>query len=217
MHQKCVTSLLSSSFSLRAELTTTLDRVSERVSCLAEAARRVSEGARLVFDIDSRPGSESRLVLGKDEVVYTFYFEHPGAANYSRNLVVFLSILSLVREDYRFDACGLFPYMLEALRWSVPIPAQNAKEGKEREIISSLSVSNCRLASSAVGSWSKAAELEKMLSAYTELTDELIEKLCGAKPTPQNAAACTAKLRQLGISGTLVDALAWRDGKGRVV
>ena len=196
---------LGSSFSVKAKLRSSVKKAAQSLSGMPMVMQK-SEGTRVSLEV-CNAREKATLVLDRDMISYRYTFRMPEAAVYCRNLMAFLSLLSLLSDDYSVECAGLFPYVVDALRWSIPIqPQGNVKW--QGETIGALSTNNSRLASNAVESWKRVSALQKELLLYKELSRELAEKLCGFKIDRRNADACATRLRQVGVTSVPAEVLA---------
>lgn len=169
-----------------------------------------SKGVPLVCSIAThpklRPAPDPVLELSRSHVSLRFFFSRPDRAEYSMQLLSFLSILQYLKRHYSVNFSDLYGYMIEALRnsWSVALTEGEVSGGAQDSRIDSLSGINVSLAHELIALSDSKADLEKDFAVYKRLCLEMLE---GAGVLRSDGSASNySHLLSLGVERGTIDA-----------
>ncbi len=171
--------VLCSCFRAHAQLNANLAAVRnelEHFKCL----RAYSSGTRLVYTVSDavKKNNEALLELCKDSISLTFFFAKPDSAEYTHNLLKFISILAYLKRSYSIDFTGVYGYVIEALHnsWSFSLLESQPSDGVLRQRIDALNEANATLSHEFVSLSRKKNALEKKINIYKSFCTEVMEK-----------------------------------------
>ncbi|MGC8651791.1 MAG: hypothetical protein ACP5UH_00870 [Candidatus Micrarchaeia archaeon] len=166
--------LLCSSFHVDAVLTTGLRQVRRKLAALPHLSI-TAEGSKLGYSIE---GLENRaaMELERTGVTYRFYFEKPSMRAYIRNLLAFIAILGLLKDDYDIKLNSVHGYIAYALAESMQAAYDKAETSNEELVsrVMALDRINSSLAKALLGYQAEQKQMNIQIAVYKRFAYEVL-------------------------------------------
>ncbi|MGC8669714.1 MAG: hypothetical protein ACP5TL_01000 [Candidatus Micrarchaeia archaeon] len=149
-------------FHTKAKLKTSLFEVKRKIEQLPNVSR-IFEGSKIMYSLKGTAGL-AYIEFGKSEIYYKFYFDAPSIAIYNKNLLAFIAILNLLKEDYEVLLESIYAFIVHALSQS------SNRQGKEN-FCDTCSI-KMRSRSLNLINYSISKELVKLMEKQKQIEDE---------------------------------------------
>lgn len=144
-----------------------------------KSLERIADGSKLKYTVmkAGRKENASILELLDDCICFLFFCGKPGNASYSRNLVVFLSLMPSLEEFYAVEFGDLYGYVIEAINhsWHNTVKSEPSMIESLRERIMALNDSNCGLAHQLVKLSKANSSIMAELAAYKQFSKRIVD------------------------------------------
>ncbi len=159
----------------------------------------VSYGTRLLYSITEKkdlqsivPIQKSEIEFSADKVIYRFYFEHPDKYIYSRNLLMFISVLASIDRFYTISLDAIYPYIAKALyeassksRRQDNVEYENELK-HHKEVIEDVANANLFLSKETQHLRNKLKENERKLGLCKKFCTSIIKKIMSEEIKSRN-------------------------------
>lgn len=165
---------LSSSFFVTGRLNVAAGEFLKRLE--AVPALKASKSQRQTFMVND-PTGQSRIQVSANRLEYTYWFERKSLRLYTKHLIRFLSILSLIGESYQCDLATLYTSIMEVLTEQLEqMPRIEKIENPELLVrqLKSISDMNCGLSLKALELQSKLERFDNEKAVLVRFSKDVI-------------------------------------------
>ena len=171
--------VLGVAFYTRVTLKTNIDMIKQQINELKDV-KLLDDNTILKYKISGiNHDNDSLLELSDKHICLRFFPQSNDRLIYKDNFVVFISLISFLKEHYEIRFADIYGYIIGALskEWEGLPKDQTQTIESLKERIKILDESNCNLSFALIASSEKNAQVLQEFSIYKEFGRSIIENL----------------------------------------